>query len=80
MGWREMEHKGETRLVLSRTKGGALVVGITSVRERERERVSLFVSSFSLATLLSPLQEGPGPPFYRCKERVQMYNGGVARR
>jgi hypothetical protein len=30
--------------------GGVLVVGVTSVRERERERVSLFVSSFSRAT------------------------------
>jgi hypothetical protein len=37
--------------------------------------VSLFVSSFSRVTLL---HEGPEPPFYRCKERVQMYNGGVA--
>jgi hypothetical protein len=44
---------------------------------RERERVSLFVSSFPRATLS---HEGPGPPFYRCKKRVQMYNGGVARR
>jgi hypothetical protein len=72
MGWREMEHKGEMRLVLSRTIGGVLVVGVTSVRERER--VSLFVSSFPRATLP---HEGPGPPFYRCKERVQVYNGGV---
>jgi hypothetical protein len=31
-------------------QGGVLVVGVTSVRERERERVSLFVSSFSRAT------------------------------
>jgi hypothetical protein len=46
-------------------------------RSRERERVSLFVSSFSRATLP---HEGPGPPFYRCKERVQVYNGGVAMR
>jgi hypothetical protein len=37
MGWREREHKGETWLVLSRTRGGVLVVGVTSVRERERE-------------------------------------------
>jgi hypothetical protein len=51
--------------------GGVLIVGVTSVRERER--VSLFVSSFSRATLS---HEGPGPPFYRCKERVQVYNGG----
>jgi hypothetical protein len=72
--WCEMEHKGETRLVLSRTRG-VLVVGVTSVRARER--VSLFVSSFSRATLS---HEGPGPPFYRCKERVQVYNGGVAMR
>jgi hypothetical protein len=56
-------------------QGGVLVVGVTSVRERER--VSLFVSSFSRATLP---HEGPGPPFYRCKERVQVYNGGVAMR
>jgi hypothetical protein len=52
-----------------------LVVGVTSVHERERERVSLFVSSFPRATLS---HEGPGPPFYRCKERVQVYNGGCS--
>jgi hypothetical protein len=69
-----MEHKRETRLVLSRTRG-VLVVGVTSVREREREKVSLFVCS-SLRVTLS--QEGPGPPFYRCKERVQVYNGGCS--
>jgi hypothetical protein len=40
MGWREIEHKGKkTWLVLSRAGGGVLVVGVTSVRERERERV-----------------------------------------
>jgi hypothetical protein len=72
MGWREMEHKGKTRLVLSRSRG-VLVVGVTSVRERER--VSLFVSSSLHATLP---HEGPGPPFYRCKERVQVYNGGCS--
>jgi hypothetical protein len=39
MGWREMEHKRgkKPRLVLSCTKGGALAVGVTSVREGERE-------------------------------------------
>jgi hypothetical protein len=67
-----MEHKREMRLVLSRTRG-VLVVGVTSVRERER--VSLFVRSSLRATLP---HEGPGPPFYRCKERVHVYNGGVA--
>jgi hypothetical protein len=72
MGWREMEHKGKTRLVLSRTRG-VLVVGVTSVRERER--MSMFVCSSLCATLP---QEGPTPPFYRCKERVQVYNGGCS--
>jgi hypothetical protein len=42
-----MEHKRETRLVLPRTRG-VLVVGVTSVRERER--VSLFVRSSLHAT------------------------------
>jgi hypothetical protein len=74
MGWRKIEHKGKTRPVLSRI-GGVLVVGVTSV-VRERERVSLFVCSFFPRATLPP--EGPGPPFYRCKERVQMYNGGCS--
>jgi hypothetical protein len=73
MGWHKMEHKEETRLMLSRTRGGVLVVGVISVRERER--VSLFVRSFPRATLR---HEGPGPSFYRCKERVQVYNGGCS--
>jgi hypothetical protein len=67
MGWREMEHKGgRTRLVLSCAKGGVLAVGVTSAREGEG--ASLFVSPSSCATTLS--YEGPGPSFYRCKERV----------
>jgi hypothetical protein len=70
MGWREMEHKGENAARVILRQGDALVVGVTSVRERER--VSLFVSSLPRATLP---HEGPGPPFYRCKERVQVYNG-----
>jgi hypothetical protein len=38
MSWREMEHKGsKTRLVLSCARGDALAVGVTSVREGERE-------------------------------------------
>jgi hypothetical protein len=75
MGWREMEHKGENAARVILRQGDALVVGVTSVREREI--VSLFVSPFPRATLS---HEGPGPPFYRCKERVQVYNGGVAMR
>jgi hypothetical protein len=54
---------------------GMLVVGVTSV-VREREPVRLLVP----CATPPPPQEGPGPPFYRCKERVQMYNGGVAMR
>jgi hypothetical protein len=65
--------QGKTRLVLSRAKGGVLVVRVTSVRGRER--VSLFVSFFSRATLP---HEGPRPSFYRCKERVKVYNGGCS--
>src|SRR5688500_10690402 len=49
-------------------------------RSRGRERVcvcvSRFVSPSSRATTLP--YEGPGPSFYRCKERVQVYNWGVA--
>jgi hypothetical protein len=45
-------------------------------REREREGVRLRVSPFSrVATFL---YEGPGPSFYRRKERVQVYNGGCS--
>jgi hypothetical protein len=68
MGWRETEHKGENRgFVLSCARVGALAVGVTSVRVGERE---------SHATTLP--YEGPDPSFYRYKERVQVYNGGVA--
>jgi hypothetical protein len=73
MGWGEMEHKGENAARVILRQRGVLVVGVTSVRTRES--VSLFVSSFSRATLS---HEGPGPPFYRCKERVQVYNGGCS--
>jgi hypothetical protein len=73
MGWREMKHKGENAAHVILRRGDALVVGVTSVREVER--VSLFVSPFSRATLS---HEGPGPSFYRCKEGVQVYNGGCS--
>jgi hypothetical protein len=72
MGWRKMEHKGKCGLYY--LAQGVLVVGVTSVA-RERERVSLFVCSSPTRPLS---QEGPGPPFYRCKERVQMYSGGCS--
>jgi hypothetical protein len=38
MGWREMEHKGGNAARVILCQGDALVVGLTSVRERERER------------------------------------------
>jgi hypothetical protein len=56
-------------------RADALAVGGYK-RSRGRGRESLFVSPSSRATTLS--YEGPGPSFYRCKERVQVYNGGVA--
>jgi hypothetical protein len=37
MGWREMEHKGKARLVLSCTRGCARSRGYKRSRERERE-------------------------------------------
>jgi hypothetical protein len=52
---------------------GVLIVGVTSVA---RERACLFARSPAQPPDLS--QEGLGPPFYRCKERVQMYNGGCS--
>jgi hypothetical protein len=66
--------------VVLRQRRDALAVGVTSVREGERESASLFVSPSCCATPPPPppLYEGPGPSFYRCKERVQVYNRGVA--
>jgi hypothetical protein len=77
MGRREMEHKGERNrgFVLSCARVDVLAVGGYK-RSRGREREGLFVSPSSRATTLS--YEGPGPSFCRCKERVQVYNGGVA--
>jgi hypothetical protein len=65
-----MEHKGECGLYY--LAPGVLVVGVTSVA---RERESLAAVVFSR---LSPPQKALDLPFYRCKESVQMYNGGVA--
>jgi hypothetical protein len=70
-----MEHKGEC--VLYYLAPGVLVVGVTSVA-RERERVCEPVRL--LVPHATPPQEGPGPPFYKCKEKVEVYNGGVAMR
>jgi hypothetical protein len=43
MGWREMEHKGENAARVILRQGDALVVGVTSVRERESEPVHQLV-------------------------------------
>jgi hypothetical protein len=74
MGRREMEQKGEKpRLVLSCALGGCACSRGLQAFARERERESMFVSPSSRAATFS--YEGPGPSFYRCKERVQVYNG-----
>jgi hypothetical protein len=67
--------QGESAARVISHQGCVLLVGVTSVRERERESVSLFASSSLRATLS---HEGPGLSFYRCKERVQVYNGGCS--
>jgi hypothetical protein len=43
MGWREMEHKGENTARVILRQGDALVVGVTSVHERESEPVCQLV-------------------------------------
>jgi hypothetical protein len=71
--------RGNRGLVLSCAQGGcACSRGLQAfARERERERArALCVGPFSRAATFS--YEGPRPSFYRCKERVQVYNGGVA--
>jgi hypothetical protein len=79
MGRREMEHKGEAIRGTAASccpapRADALVVGgYKRSRGRERKGKSLSVSPFSRAA--TPSYEGPRPSFYRCKERVQVYNG-----
>jgi hypothetical protein len=43
MGWREMKHKGGNAARVILRQGDALVVGVTSVRERESEPVRQLV-------------------------------------
>jgi hypothetical protein len=50
------------------------VGGYKRPRGRERERLSVSPSSRAATSSY----EGPGPSFYRCKERVQVYNGGCS--
>jgi hypothetical protein len=71
-----MEHKGKTQIVLSRTRGCARSRGYKRSRERDSEPVRLLVPPRD--PLLTLPQEGSGPSFYRCKEMVQVYNGGCS--
>jgi hypothetical protein len=81
MGRREMETQGGKTVRGTATsccpvpRAAALAVGVTSVREGERERACVSARSPARPPFL---YEGPGPSFYRRKERVQVYNGGVA--
>jgi hypothetical protein len=59
-------------------RSGALAVGAykrSRGREREREREPYAPTRSPARPTFS--YECPGPPFYRRKERVQVYNGGV---
>jgi hypothetical protein len=80
MGRRETEHKGGNNkgnrgLVLSCAQGGCACSRGLQAFAWERER-ALFVSPSSHAATFS--FEGPGPSFYRCKEKAQVYNGGCS--
>jgi hypothetical protein len=62
--------------VLSCAQGGCACSRGLQAFARERERERLPVSPSSRAAT-SPY-EGPGPSFYRCKEKAQVYNGGCS--
>jgi hypothetical protein len=55
-------------------RSGVLAVGGYK-RPRGRERAALRERCPVLPRAANPLQEGPGPPFYRRKERIWVYNG-----
>jgi hypothetical protein len=76
MGQRKMEHKeGKTAAsCCPAPRVDALAVGGYK-RSRGRERAC---PSARPPARPPPSYEGRGPSFYRCKERVQVYNGGVA--
>jgi hypothetical protein len=79
MGWREMEHKGgkTAARVILRQSGCACSRGYKRSRGGGREREPVRQPVLPRDPLLPPY-EGPGPSFYTSKERVQVYNGGVA--
>jgi hypothetical protein len=65
--------KGDRGSCCPAPRADALAVG---GYKRSRERESLLVSLSSRAATFS--YEGPGPSFYRCKEKAQVYNGGCS--
>jgi hypothetical protein len=68
------KQQGKPRLVLSCAQGGCACSRGLQAFARERE--SLLVSPSSRAATFP--YEGPGPSFYRRKERAQVYNGGCS--
>jgi hypothetical protein len=68
--------KNAARVIL-RQRGCACSRGNKHSRGRESEPVRQPILPRNHPP---PPHEGPGPSFYRCKERVQVYNGGVAMR
>jgi hypothetical protein len=81
MGQRETEHKGGNNKgncgsCCPTPRADALAVGgYKRSRGREREGDCPLARSPARPPFL---YEGPGPSFYICKERAQVYNGGVA--
>jgi hypothetical protein len=75
MGWREMEHKGKRGSYYPAPGGCAHSRGYK--RSRERERVSLFVSSFSRTTFR---MKAVDLPFIDARRGSRCTMGGVARR
>jgi hypothetical protein len=74
-----MEHKGETIRGIAASccpapRADALAVGGYK-RSRGREREPVRQPVLPRGPLL---YEGPGPSFYRCKEKAQVYNGGCS--
>jgi hypothetical protein len=67
-------NKGNRDSCCPAPRADALAVGGYK-RSRGRERESLPISPFSRAATYP--YEDPGPSFYRCKERAQVYNGGM---
>jgi hypothetical protein len=60
--------------MLSCAHGGCACSRGLQASAREGESLSDSLSSRAATSFY----EGPGPSFYRCKERVQVYNGGCS--